>query len=60
MQRREFITLIGSTVVAWPLAADAQQHVHVIGILASQALAPIERFQRKLRDYGSSTARTCA
>src|SRR5437016_12190140 len=57
MQRREFITLLGSATAVWPLTAHAQQPaVPVIGYLESKVAAAvshqIEAFRRGLNEAG--------
>ena len=57
IRRREFITLLGSTAVAWPVAAQAQQpRMPVIGFLSSRSAEDtghlVEVFRRGLKDGG--------
>ncbi len=54
MQRREFITLLGGTAAAWPLAARAQQtNLPKLGILLVGNREPFSRlFWAGLREFG--------
>ena len=62
MRRREFITLIGSASVAWPLAARAQQaasprRIGVLLVGLSPDSKEVRQFRLGLRDAGYSEGR---
>src|SRR5262245_20221467 len=56
MRRREFITLLGGTAAAWPIAARAQQSTLVVGFLHPSSPEPfahiVNGFRRGLNDGG--------
>ena len=64
MKRREFITLLGGAVAAWPLAARAQQpgRLRTIGFLGqstrSAASEWVAAFVQRLRELGWMEGRT--
>jgi putative ABC transport system substrate-binding protein len=54
MKRRDFISLLGSAVAAWPLAARAQQpgKVYSIGLFSAGAFPALPAFVEGLRRLG--------
>jgi putative tryptophan/tyrosine transport system substrate-binding protein len=57
MKRREFIALLGGSVVGWPLAAPAQQStMPVVGFLRSTPSKPfahlVTAFREGLKEVG--------
>jgi hypothetical protein len=65
MRRRAFITLLGGAVVAWPVAARAQQPAQVqrIGVLSvlpegdPESIARRAVFEQALQAFGWSVGR---
>src|ERR1700730_13143356 len=56
MRRRKFITLVGGTVAAWPLAARAQREAALVGFLISGSAGSfaifVDAFRQGMRDNG--------
>src|SRR5262245_43609829 len=63
IRRREFVTLLGAAAVSWPLAAEAQQSIPVIGILGMPAppyAENVSAIRRGLNEAGFVEGRNVA
>ena len=64
MRRREFMTLLGGAVVAWPFAASGQSNIPVIGFIngsSATAYVPyVQAFIRGLADTGHTVGENVA
>ena len=62
MQRREFITLVGSAAAAWPLTARAQQPIPIVGFVHTGEAKPnasfVAAFSQGLKDVGHVEGQT--
>src|SRR5450759_4639505 len=59
--RREFITMLGGAVGAWPLVAHAQQKIHRVGFMGNSTAALeanlVDAFREGLRELGYEEGR---
>jgi putative ABC transport system substrate-binding protein len=63
VRRRDFITLLGGAVAAWPLAARAQPLIPMVGLLNSEPSTEqlrVDAFVKRLHELGWIGGRTVA